>query len=106
MMIPKPLIVLALALVLAVAASAAGEARASVPAVEAPTLAGISAAPFRTTALTRSAARRLAATHWLGGAYTTSTGERVVVYVSASYAADDSIARRWAAYFASLVHGS
>jgi hypothetical protein len=38
--------------------------------------------------------------------YTTSTGERVVVYISTSYAADDSVGRRWADYFASLAHGA
>jgi hypothetical protein len=104
MMIPKSRIVLALAL--AVAATAAGAAPAAVPPVEAPTLAGLATAPFRTTVLNRIAARRLRAASWSGGAYTTSSGERVVVYVSTAYGADESVGRRWADYFASLPHGS
>jgi hypothetical protein len=103
-MIPKPRIVLALAL--AVAASTAGEARAAASPAEAPTLSALSAAPFRTTSLTNAAARRLTAVSWSGGTYTTSTGERVVVYVSTSYGAEEAVGRRWADYFASLVHGS
>jgi hypothetical protein len=41
-----------------------------------------------------------------GGSYTTSTGERVTVYVSDAYPVDDALNQRWAEFFVRLVHGS
>jgi hypothetical protein len=40
-----------------------------------------------------------------GGAYATSTGERVTVYSSTAYTVDESVNQRWANFMASLVHG-
>jgi hypothetical protein len=45
-----------------------------------------------------------AAEAW-GGRYTTSTGETVTVIVSDRYPIDENLARAWAEFLASLVHG-
>jgi hypothetical protein len=42
---------------------------------------------------------------WWGGPVTAANGEQVTVYVSDSYAADQSLAQQWADLFAGLVHG-
>ena len=57
-------------------------------------------------ALTQRGVRRLRASAWWGGAYTSATGEQVTVYVSASYPQDDAVARSWADFFAALLHGA
>lgn len=44
------------------------------------------------------------AARW-GGRYTVATGEQVSVYLSASYPEDEAVARRWAEFVGSLVHG-
>ncbi len=93
-------------LALAVLAFGASDALAASPEAEAPMLAALNAAPFRTSALAGTGVRRLASLEWGGGAYMASTGETVFVYVSQSYAADASVGQRWADYFASLVHGA
>jgi hypothetical protein len=86
----------------------AGVAGAGSPAVarlEAPvTLAGPAFAP-RAWASGSASAVRLAAGDWWGGLYAARTGEAVTVYVSTSYPADDTVARQWADFFASLLHG-
>lgn len=46
-----------------------------------------------------------AAQAW-GGSYTTSTGETVRVTLSDRYPVDETVARSWAEYLASLVHGA
>jgi hypothetical protein len=51
------------------------------------------------------AAHAPAAQGW-GGAYPTSTGETVRVTVSDRYAVDETMARGWAEYLASLLHGA
>jgi hypothetical protein len=73
--------------------------------LEAPvTLAGPGLAP-RAWASGSVAPARLAAGGWWGGRYAARTGEAVTVYVSTSYPADEAVARQWADYFASLLHG-
>jgi hypothetical protein len=57
-----------------------------------------------TTTLEASGLRLLASTDWNGGRFQTSAGV-VTIYVSPTYAADQSVAQRWADFFASLVHG-
>jgi hypothetical protein len=42
---------------------------------------------------------------WWGGAYTTSTGERVTLFFWIGYPVDHVMASRWAEFFAGLVHG-
>jgi hypothetical protein len=51
------------------------------------------------------AAHATAAQGW-GGAYPTSTGETVRVTVSDRYPVDETMARGWAEYLASLLHGA
>jgi hypothetical protein len=51
------------------------------------------------------AAEPLAAIRWSGRRYATGDGSSVDVRVSAAYAGDPGAARRWADFFASLVHG-
>lgn len=51
-------------------------------------------------------ARLLRRAGWAGGAYTTSTGERVTVLVSTTYADPEVIGLRWANFLAGLLHGS
>ena len=41
-----------------------------------------------------------------GGEYTTSSGERVTIYTSSSYAADEAANQRWADFMGRLLHGS
>jgi hypothetical protein len=53
-----------------------------------------------------AASARLQASSWLGGTYTTSTGETVRVLVSEDYPDAQAIGQRWADFFASLVHGN
>lgn len=43
---------------------------------------------------------------WGGGAYTTSTGERVTVLVSTTYADPHALGQHWANFLAGLIHGS
>ena len=50
-------------------------------------------------------AARAPAAHAWGGTYPTSTGETVRVTVSDRYPVDEALARGWAEYLASLVHG-
>jgi hypothetical protein len=57
-----------------------------------------------TTTLEASGMRTLASSDWNGGQFQTASGT-VTVYVSPAYATDDSVARQWADFFASLVHG-
>jgi hypothetical protein len=76
--------------------------------LEAPTLSQFDAgnvAAKRTTILT-TAPRRLAALSWWGGTYTVTSGEKVTVYVSTTYAEAETVARQWAEFFARLPHGS
>jgi hypothetical protein len=54
----------------------------------------------------KTAARVRASIAWWGGAYTTSTGERVTIRIAAAYAQDEEVAQHWADYLGSLVHGS
>jgi hypothetical protein len=49
---------------------------------------------------------RMAAIAWRGRSFAMSLGETVKVLVSPAYASDPGAARRWADFFASLVHGS
>lgn len=41
-----------------------------------------------------------------GGTYTASTGERVTIFISRTYPADNTVAQRWAEYMVSLLHGN
>src|SRR5690242_5686068 len=41
-----------------------------------------------------------------GGTYTTSTNERVTIYISDSYPQDQAVGERWANFVGSLLHGS
>ena len=61
--------------------------------------------PAHSTLDTREA-RSLRRSDWAGGAYTTHTGERVTVLVSATYANPDAVGLRWANFLSSLLHGS
>ena len=75
--------------------------------LEAPSLFAIGA-PARAPETGRLPARRLRAFEddlWWGGAYATSTGERVTVFFWIEYPVDHSAAARWAEFFAGLVHG-
>lgn len=64
------------------------------------------ASAFRTATLTPAAQRRLAATSFWGGPTTASNGEAVTVFVSNTYPMDPATQRRWADFFASMLHGS
>jgi hypothetical protein len=75
--------------------------------LEAPSLFAIGA-PARAPETGRLPARRQRAFEddlWWGGAYTTSTGERVTVFFWIEYPVDHAVASRWAEFFAGLVHG-
>ena len=50
--------------------------------------------------------KRLRASAWQGGSFTTSSGESVRVLVSVGYPDGATIGQRWAEHFASLLHGS
>lgn len=90
--------------VLSVGAAGASGASASLG----PTLATFRAA-YADSTLTPSRARRVAAARatasW-GGATTATDGEVVNVYFSDAYPVDQTLARSWADYMTSLVHGS
>ncbi|MDX6510688.1 MAG: hypothetical protein QOE36_192 [Gaiellaceae bacterium] len=43
---------------------------------------------------------------WIGGPVTTSTGETVKVFVSATYSDAPAVGRHWAEFFVSLAHGN
>ena len=88
----------ALLLVVAAAPVRAGEAGAAVTAVR------LHLAAHST--LDADGARSLRRSGWAGGAYTTSTGERVSVLVSTTYADPDALGLRWANFLAGLIHGS
>jgi hypothetical protein len=60
----------------------------------------------RVAKLDARGARRLRNEAWWGGEVTAFTGERVRVFISATYPRDDAVARRWANALASLLHGS
>jgi hypothetical protein len=60
---------------------------------------------LRTGPLGAGGARALADAAWRGGAYSTSGGDLVTVYVSTAYADSDAVGLRWANFFASLEHG-
>jgi len=51
-------------------------------------------------------ARLLRRAGWGGGTYSTSTGERVTVLVSTTYADPEALGLRWANFLAGLIHGS
>jgi hypothetical protein len=81
---------------------------ASTMQLEAPTLTWLDhggAAVMRTSTLSSTGVRLLAATTWWGGRYTVGSGQAVTVFVSATYARDESNAREWASWFTSLPHG-
>ena len=89
----------------ATAAVAAAAAAPASRAATAPALGLRSPARVPSAVLTPAGARLLARASWNGGAYATAAGS-VTVYVSPSYSDPDGVGRRWAAFFASLVHGS
>jgi hypothetical protein len=93
-----------LAVLVLAGVSSAGSA--SPARLEAPVISAAALGPaFRQAAASSPSAARLAATAWWGGPYGTPTGESVTVYLSTSYPEDELVARRWAEFFASLVHG-
>lgn len=55
--------------------------------------------------LSAAAGRSLRASQWRGGSFVTSTGETVRVFVSPGYPDGDAVGRRWAEFFATLLHG-
>lgn len=79
------------------------EGNAVALALGAPTLPGTSL--FRDGSLTTRALRS-SGVAWHGGAVTASTGERLTVYVSDSYDADQNDVQKWADFLAGLIHGS
>jgi hypothetical protein len=65
-----------------------------------------SAAPgFRDTVLSPTAERSPQATAEWGGATVASNGETVTIYLSDSYPVDPTVAKQWADYVTSLLHG-
>lgn len=56
--------------------------------------------------LDASGARSLRGADWAGGAFTASTGERVTVFVSPTYANPGAVGLGWANFLSSLLHGS
>jgi hypothetical protein len=74
---------------------------------------GVNPAPATPLRLDRATTPTLAAAGeqllrqatWWGGQVTAATGEQLTVYVSDSYAADQSLPQHWADFFAGLVHG-
>jgi len=93
---------------LAVALAASAAVALHAPVLERPSAAKIATAPAVIPDSTLSApkARRvLALGNYWGGKYSTATGEQVTVYVSDSYAQDQTIPQRWADFLDSLVHG-
>jgi hypothetical protein len=89
-------------------APAATAAPAPVP--EGPNLleigAGPAVIPDRIIATSKRRLQDSAFPGFLGGTYTTSTGESVTVYSSPSYTGNDALNQQWANFLSSLVHGS
>jgi hypothetical protein len=81
---------------------------ATPPSLEAPTLARYDAGSTaaRRSQVVATSPRRLSAASWWGGSYVVAGGERVSLYISTSYPQTDALAREWAEFFGSLVHGS
>jgi hypothetical protein len=76
------------------------------PRLEAPSLFSIGApAGVPETGRLRASGLRAFEDNLWGGAYTTSTGERVTVFFWPTYPVDHALASRWAEFFAGLVHG-
>jgi hypothetical protein len=92
------------------ASSSAALSRSAVarPQLQTPTIARLTETPamFATSTLEARGLRRIASMRWRGGRYASASGESVNVSVSSTYASDPGAAGRWAAFFASLVHGS
>jgi hypothetical protein len=100
------LVVALLAAALASPASGTDAARPS--RLEAPVLAFsplFLSQTLRTAALGADGVRSLRHGAWWGGTYTVPSGEQVTVFVSDAYPVDNALAQRWAAFFASLLHG-
>jgi hypothetical protein len=82
-------------------------ARAGAVGLKTPNLADLGTTKaFRTSTLAPSAHARLTAAGFWGGPTTASTGEAVTVFVSNTYPQDPTTQKRWADFFASLLHGS
>ncbi|MFN2627785.1 MAG: hypothetical protein ABR569_04005 [Gaiellaceae bacterium] len=103
---------LALALVAVPAACLVGasSAPAATPHLEQPARLEIGRMPRAVSdrtlpASSRSARASLPVGAW-GGVQTASTGDRVILYASASYPQDPAELQRWADFLASLVHGA
>jgi hypothetical protein len=62
--------------------------------------------PYVHATLDAQGARSLRRAAWVGGPYTTQTGDRVTVFVSATYENPEGVGLRWANFLSSLVHGS
>lgn len=106
--LPLQSVVAVTLIVAAATAGSAGAATATKPELKSPAAVDLmragTAIPDSTLSATGS--RALAAVASWGGTFTASTGEQVHIQVSNSYPQDPAVARRWANFLASLIHGS
>lgn len=103
----RRLVLCAVAVATALAAATVSQA-APAARLKSPSLADISRAsrPIVDTTITRSSTLGLVPPGYWGGDYTISSGEKVTVYASNSYAVDPALEQSWANFLGSLVHGS
>jgi hypothetical protein len=103
----RRLVLCAVAVAGALAAATVSQAK-PVSRLKTPSDADISRAsrPIVDTTISRPSTLGLVPPGYWGGDYTISTGEKVTVYASNSYAMDPALEQRWADFLGTLVHGS
>ena len=104
-MISRTTFIATFAAVLAFGASAAARATATEWSAAARPLASRVQPRIADTVRTTPPSARAVARAWIGGVHTTSTGERVTVYVSESVAPRTFSPQEWAEFFVRLSHG-
>jgi hypothetical protein len=80
-------------------------ASAGRPRLDSPAPQGSAGSLAARTSLLASGPRRLSAASWWGGTYAIPDGEKVSIYISASYPKADDLAKLWVDFFAHLPHG-
>jgi hypothetical protein len=103
----RRLVLCAAVVATALVAAAVSQAKPALR-LKSPSLAEISNAsrPIVDTTIAKPSTLGLVPPGYWGGEYTISTGEKVTVYASNSYAMDPTLEQRWADFLGSLVHGS
>jgi hypothetical protein len=103
----RRLVLCAVAVATALVAATVSQAK-PVSRLKAPSVADVSRASrpiVDTTIATRKTLGLVPPGYW-GGEYTISTGEKVTIYASNSYAMDPALEQRWADFLGTLFHGS